>query len=241
MKKNKRKRPLLIIVLLLLLAGMGFLGYQLFNIRTIEVTGNKTKKAEYIVNLSGIEKGMNIFKIDDRALKEDIEKDPYIKFIEAKRVYPDKIILKVEERVPAALVLNEGTSLLLDGEGYVLKINKDAGKGDYPAVSGLDVSNFTLGKQIGFADQAQYLAMKTIIAGIYAQNVNSVIAGIDLFNINDIKITTKQGINIKFGSWELSDKKILWIKNVLDYYKPKNVKKGTIDVSSGEFASYSEE
>lgn len=239
MKKHKRKSPILIIVLLLLLAGMGFLGYHLFNITVIEVTGNNSKAADYIINLSGIEKGTNIFKIDDAVLKENIEKDPYIKFIEAQRVYPDKIILKVKERTPAALVMNENSSLLLDNEGYILKINKEINAQDYPAVNGLDVSNFTVGKQIGFADAAQYIAMNTIINEIYANSVNTIIAGIDLFNINDIKMTTKNGINIKFGNYDLPDKKILWIKNVLDYFEKQGISTGTIDVSSGEFASYS--
>jgi hypothetical protein len=236
--KNKRRSPVLIILLLILLAGMGFLGYNLFNIRTIEVTGNKNKKADYVIQLSGIEKGMNVFKIDDGILKETLEKDPYIAFIEAKRVYPDKIVLKIKERTPAALILNEDNTLLLDSEGYVLKIEKNNENDNYPAVSGLNVSNFSLGKQVGFADEAQYKAMKTIIGGIYTEGINALIAEINLFNINDIKMITRKGIQIKFGSYETTEKKILWIKKVLAYFDEKGIDKGTVDVSTGEFASY---
>lgn len=237
MKKNKRKSPLFIIILLLILAGMGFLGYHLFNITSIEIKGNKEKQADYIIKLSSVEIGTNILKIDDATLKENIEKDPYLKFVGVEKKYPDKIVIDVKERIPAAVVKRESTVLLLDEEGYVLQIMQDTGNLLYPVLSGIDTSNTAVGKQIAFADEAQRLTMQTILNAVAKYGINNLIEAIDLININNIKMSTENGIAVNFGNYSMAEKKIQWIKGVLSYDKQK-IEGGMIDVSTGEFASY---
>ena len=240
MKKNKRKNPLVIIILLLLLAGMGLLGYHLFNITAIDFTGNIEKKADYLRNLSGVAIGTNIFKIDDKTVKTNLEKDPYIKFIQVKKNYPDKIVIEIKERVPAALIQVEKSYLLLDEEGFILKILKDKNGVTYPLLSGIDSANSSVGKQISFADEAQKLALQTILSEIYKNKINTLIATIDILSINNIKMTTATGIAINFGDFEETEKKIQWIKGALAYCEKEGKKGGTLDVSTGEFASYKE-
>lgn len=237
MKKNKRKSPLFIIILLLLLAGMGFLGYHLFNITSIEIKGNNEKQADYIIKLSGVEIGTNIFKINDATLKENIEKDSYLKFIGVEKKYPDKIIIEIKEKVPAAMIKEGNSSLVLDEEGYVLQILQDTNGLSYPVLSGIDISNTAVGKQIVFADEAQRLTMQVVLNAIAKNDADNLIAAIDFININNIKMTTSNGIAVNFGNYSMAEKKILWIKGVLAYDKQK-IESGTIDVSTGEFASY---
>jgi len=211
LKKNKRRHPLVIILVLILLAGMGFLCYHLLNIKTIAVAGNEKKTADYIVRLSGLKAGENILKVDDALLKQNIEKDPYLKFVEAERVYPDKVIIKVLERKPAALIKAGSANMLVDEEGYVLEMPDDTANMKYPLLNGINTSNCQIGKQVGFVDKAQYLAMNSMIKGIYAEKIEGLLAEIDLMNINDIHMKSTAGIAISFGNYSQLEK-----KNTLD-------------------------
>lgn len=240
MKKHKRKSPLVVILLLILLAGMGFLGYHLLNIKTIEVSGCEKKTPEYVVRLSGLAIGTNILKIDDAHIRESIEKDPYLKFIKIERIFPDKAVIVIGERKPAALMKAQGTHLLLDSEGYVLEMKDDVSGLKYPVVDGIDISSCAIGKQIGFVDKAQQLAMQTLVNEIYAKDADSFIAEIDLININDIRLKSVSGIKISFGNYGMLEKKILWIKKVLEKLQAEGKSGGTLDVSSGDSATYRE-
>lgn len=228
-------------MLLVLLAGMGFLGYHLLNIKTIEVRGCEKKTADYITRLSGVEIGTNILKIDDALVKQNIEKDPYLKFTAIKRVYLDKIIIVIEERKPVALMKAQGTYILLDKEGFVLEMKEDVTGLAYPLLDGIDISNLAIGKQVGFSDKAQELAMKTLFTEIYRKGAESLIAEINLFNINDIRMKSVSGININFGNYSMLEKKILWIREVLERLQSDGKTGGTLDVSSGKSATYREE
>lgn len=240
MKKNKRRHPLVVILILILLAGMGFLCYNLLNIKTIAVAGNEKKTADYIVRLSEVQAGENILRVDDNLIKQNIEKDPYLKLVEVQRVYPDKIVLKVQERKPAALIKTGTANMLVDEEGYILEMPNDISKLKYPVVDGINAGSFQIGKQIGFSDKAQYLAMNSMIKAIYAEKAEELISEIDLININDIHLKSAVGITVSFGNYSKLEKKILWIKNVLPRLQSEGKTDGTLDVSSGESATYSE-
>ena len=69
---------LLFLFILALLVGVVYIGTEMFQVKTIVVTGNQQTGYEEIVKMSGVSIGQNIFKIDRTVIEERIEINPYL-------------------------------------------------------------------------------------------------------------------------------------------------------------------
>ncbi len=93
-----------------------------FKIEKIEIEGNRDIDKKEIESLLDIRKGDNIFKAKLRQTKEKLGSLKQIKEIDIHRDFPDRIVLKITERVPIARI-DKGDSVgsnrvkLVDREG----------------------------------------------------------------------------------------------------------------------------
>ncbi len=146
-----RKFLIASMVTALFLAGLAGAGYgirqwaqccSIFQISSIDLhqAGEKGKRIDpkEIVRLSGIRSGQNIFSVNAEKVRAAIMAgNPWIASVELERDYPNRIIIKVREREPAALVSIQGKIWLMDKEGKVFKeaAPEDGFKG--PIITGL--------------------------------------------------------------------------------------------------------
>jgi cell division protein FtsQ len=88
-----------------------FSGYEIYNFLThspyfrieeIKIEGNQDIDRKDILSLLKIKKGENIFKFRLREAKKGLESLQQIKEIDIHRDFPDKIVIKITERVPIA-------------------------------------------------------------------------------------------------------------------------------------------
>jgi len=130
-RRRKRKKPhLLLKVTIAILAVVGlykFLMSDFFGVETITVTGNIYYTQSQIVELSGIVKGENIFRLRTGRVERALESDPYIRFAEAKKDLPGEMLVTVEERAEAVMVkmpapTEAGEYIVVDFEGFILRI-----------------------------------------------------------------------------------------------------------------------
>ncbi|MGM0419576.1 MAG: cell division protein FtsQ/DivIB [Bacillota bacterium] len=93
------------IAIIVLFLGIGFLlSSPLFSISEVVIKGYDKEDLE-IVNLTG----ENIFLVEVEPILEKLEEDPYVKSIEVKKFFPDKISFQISYNRPvAALINNEG-------------------------------------------------------------------------------------------------------------------------------------
>ena len=126
-KKRRRKRNLKlragIIIAVLVLVGVliGVLNAPKLKLEEIGCEGTVVLKADDIIAKSGLSKGTNILLSNVGRAKQNIEKEPMVKSCSVNRVFPNKILIKVEERTAAAYISNENGCVLTDIDGYVLK------------------------------------------------------------------------------------------------------------------------
>ena len=243
MSKQKKKRhgvAWLVILLILAIGALGFVGYKYFRVKNIVVEGTVNKTEEYVIELSDIKLQMNMLKVQEKKVRENIEADPYLELVEFKRKFPDTIYLTVKEREKKAKVEYAGSVIYIDGEGNILEIAQQTGEeqDQLPVMTGIDVSSFNLGQKIAFSDTLRYNAMLEIIAQIYDKGLNTSIAEVDFTNINSIRMKEVGGIDIKFGQADEVEQKMKWLKAVLAQLKERNYTSGTLDVSTGESASF---
>jgi len=80
-----------------------FLNYSpYFKIKEIRIEGNQDIDRKDILSLLDIKKGENIFKVKLRQVKRELRSLKQIKDIDIHRDFPDRIVLKITERVPIA-------------------------------------------------------------------------------------------------------------------------------------------
>jgi cell division protein FtsQ len=104
-------------------------------IRTIRITGCELIDCEKIAERAGIVPGRNIFFADVARTMRLLEDDPWIDRAIVKRILPDTIEIRVEER-KAVAVLELDTACLVDTYGTVFYCNGQH-ENNLPVITGL--------------------------------------------------------------------------------------------------------
>ena len=125
-KKKRRKKHyfLRFCIFCALLFGLYyFLNSDFFAVRHFEVTGNEYYTPAQIVEMSGLQSGVNLFfETKTRPARDALLADPYIKVAEIKRSPRDTITIDLTERREYAAVPYGDQYVLIDREGMVLRI-----------------------------------------------------------------------------------------------------------------------
>ena len=106
----------------------------------IEIEGSRKILNEDVVELSGIERGINILNIDTRAAETLLKTHPFIEDASVKRILPDTIGIELVERVPVALISAEGL-YAMDSKGVLFKEYSFTDGLDLPVITGPDNSD----------------------------------------------------------------------------------------------------
>ncbi len=93
---------------------------KLFVMKKIEVRHLHYLTKKEVLSLAGIDKGVNIFKINLTRVKRTLLRSPWIKGVMLRRVVPDKIVIDVDERVPVFVKLYRGRLWYVDRTGGLI-------------------------------------------------------------------------------------------------------------------------
>lgn len=225
---------LLIIFFAVLVWGFNyFYNSSYFKINSIIVEGNQKYNEEEIKKAAEIILGANIFEIDkkyaeDRLIKELV----WLKDVNLKKVFPDKIEIKVSERNPFVKAAYGGSWYIIDEEGVVLdKIfagNQD-NYGNLILVKNALKYNPVDGEKLakkniiscGFIYRILDLEVKKIIREAYIK---------DNF-MEDIVFLTNNNKHIIFGTSDRISEKNAILRQVLDKVAEENIEYSVIDLS----------
>jgi len=159
-EEGEKQQPLAlrVIKILIFYLAIGFLGWNFFtfifsssfcNIENVIIKGNDCLSEDRIFYKSGIQLGENIFKLDLIKSKDSLMQEPWIKEVEVKRVIPNKIIISIKERKPAAIVHTREEYFYSTKEGIILsKIDRPEERFDLPLILGLELGEIKIGKSI---------------------------------------------------------------------------------------------
>lgn len=148
-----------VVFLLLLFAGIAYCIFRIpsmllkenprFALRTMEVSSgywqnNKDRLAERLE----LERGVNLFALDIRALRERLENIPNVEYAEVQTILPDTLVFKIIERIPRAVLFTRNSDLAVDEKGFKMKRSESAlGNQVLPVITGLR-SNEAFDRQI---------------------------------------------------------------------------------------------
>ena len=108
-----------------------------FRLKRMEIiNGSYWKGKEKVLGFrTGVKPGTNVFNIDYPALRKEIEKIPGIEKAEVVRILPDKLQIKIAERIPRAVLYSPGGQLVVDEKGVVIPRQESAIHGSLPVIT----------------------------------------------------------------------------------------------------------
>lgn len=230
---NRKQKVFIIIVFTLLTAGLLFVSYQLFRVRSIIVEGGAS--ADTVKSVCGIEEGQSIFFADTQAAYDAIEAQTWLKAVDVTKVYPDKIKITAEQREIAAYVQQGDVLLAVDDECVVLQAQV-AEQADLPVITGLKMDVFEVGKTIGCSDKFVLDITKRLIEQLDGRELK--VVKIDVSFAANIVLETDSAMSIELGDDTRLDEKLKLAQATIEELGKRGDTAGTLDVSAVTSAYY---
>lgn len=237
-EKNKKSgSQIAIFVLLLIVVGVttGCLFSPVFDITDVKsYNGVNVKQAE-VINLANIQLGVNIFRINDSRIIENVETLPYVKSAKVYRKFPSTIILKYEERTPYAIVKYLESYAVCDKFGYVLEIKKENNLKALPIIYGIDYENIEVGKKLEGTSMLKYENCVYVFEIVNKPDFTYSFSEINYDDSTNVKMTIREkDIDVIYGNIVINniEEKLTHLSSIL---KELGDKKGKIDMSSENY------
>lgn len=85
----------------------------------------------------GVKPGDNLFALDYKTLRKKIEAVPGIEKSDVIRILPDKIQIRLEERIPRAILFNPGGKYVVDEKAVIIPKNESAAGKNLPVITSI--------------------------------------------------------------------------------------------------------
>lgn len=207
-----------------------------FNLREINISGQRLVKPEEILGYSRLELGANIFRLDIARISRMIAVHPLIKEAVIIRRLPDIIDIKVRERRQIAYIaLGLGETYGLDEEGVILpplEVKSELSP-KLPVVTGLWVTSVTVGEGLDL------VGVKSSLNVLKAMAETRLGEFLEIAEINVVKpatpvlYTAGENTEIRLGNYplrqQLESLKVIWVD-----LKEKGSEAEYIDLRFGE-------
>lgn len=130
----------LLLVLLFLFIGhwvyIHLLGDPYFRVREIEVEGGRKIPRETLLSLTVIEGMPNLFSVRLKEVIKRLETHPWIERVRVGKVFPNKILIQIEEKKPMAIIQLEEL-YYIDTKGEIFSPVGEGDEYNYPYLTGL--------------------------------------------------------------------------------------------------------
>jgi cell division septal protein FtsQ len=126
-----------------------------FHLDEVRVTTDGSLSRREIIEVSGITEGMSIFAMNLNAARENLTKMSQVESVEIQRIFPNKAVIRVNERHPVAWLAPVGTedasaspeALLIDRGGTAMRmLNPPTKYVHLPVITGVDLRQIDLGR-----------------------------------------------------------------------------------------------
>lgn len=138
-----------------------------FELRSLELTDGTywkgPEKEQLLCRRIGIAPGVNLFDLDYRQLRKRLEEIPCIEHAEIMRILPDRLRIKISERIPRAVLFSPGGKFVVDENAVVIPVSESAVRGSLPVITSIPGrKSFKQGERLASLDPALELIMMTV-------------------------------------------------------------------------------
>jgi cell division protein FtsQ len=240
-KGGKRKlrlwvKLILALIIALILFGLTFyLTYDIFTVHNIRVSGLSGFTQEEVIALSGAKTGIHMLFVNDGAITKALETSPFFKVNAIRREWPDTLVIDVFERQRAAGIIAQDSAVVIDKDGLVLEI-VPVSSCAVMTVKGVALSGYKSGQGLEAVSTLHAQILTELISAIESAGLD--IASVEMDNLLNIRLITKDGITIVFGSSDSAQEKAGLAQKVLEQLATRGDTGGIINVSGASDAIY---
>jgi cell division protein FtsQ len=114
---------------------------RVFKLKEVVFYGNGHLKDNELKRLMGIEGGEDLLRLSSDRLAFGLMSSPWVVDVGVRKEFPHRLLVRVTETEPAALLQKRGKMFLIDGNGKVLERLKGKGNPFLPIIIGDEFSN----------------------------------------------------------------------------------------------------
>lgn len=204
------------------------LSSDIFSLKNIYVTGNKTVSKDDIINLSGLQYGQSLFKMNKKKVYKNLFNNPKVKAIRIKRILPSSLSIDIIERVAVAAIPYLGSYLNIDEEALIIEVVSLSQETNIPILEGLSFDDFKIGEKfIANNDEQLRIALK-ILSALKTAELNKEINVINIEDTDSIELISNFDVSVILCNSNL-DYKIQMAKLIIEDLKKRD-KKGIVDM-----------
>lgn len=204
-----------------------------FTIDNVRLEGLNKITEDEVYKLLGPVKGENLFLTDTDTVAEKVKLHPLVDQVVAQKELPATIVIKIKERVPAALILNTSSLVEVDSQGIVLRFYDSWPEEDYPILTGIEVpDNIGLGQKFNNPKLDKAL----LLVGQAPAGLLSVLGEVHIAQNEQIflYLTTKTEVRLGYGENYSEKLQLLWkLMESSEYQEMQHAVK-YIDLTSGK-------
>jgi cell division protein FtsQ len=196
----------ILVVVLVTAAGAAvysWLGHsRLFSVRDIDMN-----RCAYVTRdevsgiLSGVAQG-NIWSLSSRDIGHRLRTHPWVRSVSVRKVFPDRLVVRIEERKPAAMV-NLDALYYVDEEGTIFKRLTAYDPKNFPIVTGFSRGELTARDAVTLQNLRKTLELlRCTESGVLRQNISEV-----HFDAQEgyTLVTRDSGLQLKIGMMDFRE------------------------------------
>jgi cell division protein FtsQ len=135
-----------------------------FSIKSVTISGERELKEQDLLTLAGIGPRNSLLFLDVAKIRERLQQLPLVKEAAVTKLYPDRLLIEIEERQPFALWQCDGKVLIVAADGVPVAAMRDQRFIHLPLVVGAG-ANEKLSQYLALLDTAGDLRER-IVAGV---------------------------------------------------------------------------
>ena len=240
-KRRRSKRgsgmPIVFAVLALLMIAAFVLFRFVFVVRNVDTTGSFSLSREEITRAAGIRFNGSIFRVDTDAIARNVNALGTVGVDDVQLVYPSTVRIQAHDRIKQAMFVFSSGVTVLDEEGFAVARMMEVPNEDLLYISGLHARECRVGERVD-AQEGQIEAYSTVVQALNRNSVKSYASELNLDDVNNMYILTRNGITVLLGNADNMYNKIAWMKGAILDLEARKQYGGTLDVQSGTKADY---
>ena len=155
---------------------------------------------------------------------------------------PDKVVIQVKERIPAAAVKYCGILYTMDNRGMVLEESLDTEtETGLVLVSGMGIHDCRVGQVLNLNDAQQMQTFTEILVELKVMSALNRVKELDLSNMDNLFIVSTNGFTVRLGTVDNLHAKLRSMLLTLDHLTREGYEGGTVDVSAPVNPTYTPE
>lgn len=188
-RKRIVKRTFIIVIFIIIIGAFVINKTDIFLINNVVCTGDNLLTKEYVLDKAESLKGENIFYINKESIIKEIKRNPYVKDLTIKRVYPNKVEFNVKEATGLYYININGKYGIISSSLILLEeVDSIEGK-ELIELRGVNVENLQLGDKVSESRSTETVAEKFYdMEQVIKENGEDFsITALDISNINNLK------------------------------------------------------